>query len=81
MRLVHLRARNDEDVDCLMRELSVYSPKRARRAVLIEVEAESQTALLALLSAVETCLSANDIPSVRVEIEGKSYMMAPAARR
>jgi hypothetical protein len=81
MRLVHVRARNDEDVDCLMRELSVYSPKRSRRAVLIEVEGESQTALLALLSAVETCLSANDIPSVRVEIEGKSYMMAPAARR
>jgi hypothetical protein len=81
MRLVHVKARNEEDVDCLLRELSAYSPKRSGRTVLIEVEGESQTALLALLTAVETCLSANDIPSVRVEIEGKPYMMAPAAKR
>jgi hypothetical protein len=81
MRLVHIRARNDEDVNCLMRELSVYAPKRSRRVVLIELADQSPTALLALLSAVETCLSANDIPSVQVELEGKPYMMAPPGKR
>jgi hypothetical protein len=64
-----------------MRELAVYSPKRSRRVVSIELEGESQTPLLAFLSAVETCLSANDIPSVRLEVDGKPYMMAPGAKR
>jgi hypothetical protein len=81
MRLVHIRARNDEDVECLMRELSVYSPKRSRRVVLIELDDQSHIALLGLLSAVETCLSTNAIPSVRVVIEGKPYMMEPTAKR
>ena len=80
MALVHIRARNDEDVDFLMRELSVYSPKPLRRAVLVELEDQSHIALLGLLSAVEACLGANDIPSVRVEIEGKPYMMELPAK-
>lgn len=80
MRLVHIRARNDDDVDCLMRELSGYAPKRSRRAVLVELDDQSHIALLGLLSAVEVCLGANDIPSVRVEIEGKPYLMEPQAK-
>lgn len=81
MRLVHIRARSDEDVACLMRELSVYAPKRSRRAVLIELQERSHTDLLALLKALETCLSANEIRTVRVEIDGKRYLMAPNATR
>jgi hypothetical protein len=81
MRLVHIRARNEEDVECLMRELSVYEPKGSPRVVLIELESESDSALLGLLSAVEACLSANEIRSVRVEIEGKPYLMTPATKR
>jgi hypothetical protein len=54
-------ARSDEDVSCLIRELAVYGPKRSRRTVLIELEERSQSDFLALLTAVETCLSANGI--------------------
>jgi hypothetical protein len=61
-----------------VRELAVYSPKRSKRSILIELEERSQTDLLALLAAVETCLSANDIRSVRVELDGKKYAMAPS---
>jgi hypothetical protein len=43
-----------------MRELAVYSPTHARRAVSIELEERSEAALLALLSALERCLLAND---------------------
>ena len=81
VRLVHIRASNDADVECLVRELSVYAPKRSRRTVLIELEERSQTDLLALLTAVETCLSANDIRTVRVAIDGKRYLMTPKATR
>jgi hypothetical protein len=78
MRLLQIRARTDEDADYLARELAVYSPKRSKRSILIELEERSQTDLLALLAAVETCLHANDIPSVRIELDGKTYTMAPA---
>jgi hypothetical protein len=81
MGLVQIRAASDDDVACLMRELSVYLPKRSRRAVLIEIEEHSQTDLLALLTAIETCLAANDIRTVRIEIDGTPYMMAPPATR
>jgi hypothetical protein len=63
MRLLQIRARTNEDADCLVRELAVYSPRRLKRSVLFELEERSQTDLLAMLSAVETCLSANDIRS------------------
>jgi hypothetical protein len=33
--------------------------------------------VLGLLAAVETCLTANDIRSVQVELDGRSYMLAP----
>jgi hypothetical protein len=34
-----------EDVECLMRELAVYTPRRSRRLVVIELDARSQTDL------------------------------------
>lgn len=64
-----------------MRELSVYSPKQLRNAVVIELQRPSHTDLLALLSAIETCLTANHIGAVRIRIDGKTYMMAPPAPR
>jgi xanthine dehydrogenase iron-sulfur cluster and FAD-binding subunit A len=77
MRLVKIRARSDEDADCLVRELAVYSPRRLRRSIELELEERSQTDLLAVLAAVEACLSANDIRSVRIELDGRAYTMAP----
>jgi xanthine dehydrogenase iron-sulfur cluster and FAD-binding subunit A len=76
MRLLQIRTRTDEDAECLIRELAVYSPRRSRRSILIELEERSQTDLLALLAAVETCLDANDIRTVRLELDGKKYTMA-----
>jgi hypothetical protein len=77
MRLIQIRAPTNDDAACLMRELAVYSPKRSRRSILIELEERSQTDLTALLAAVETCLIANDIRSVRLELDGRPYMLAP----
>jgi hypothetical protein len=77
MRLLQIRARTNEDAECLMRELAVYTPKRNRRLILLDVEERSQTDLLAMLTAIETCLSANDIPSVRIELDGGRYTMEP----
>jgi hypothetical protein len=59
-----------------MRELAVYAPKRVRRAVLIELDEDSTVDLLALLSAIETCIAANDIRSVLVELDGQKYTLA-----
>jgi hypothetical protein len=78
MRLLQIRARTDEDAECLMRELAAYSPTRSRRAIQVELEERSETDVLAVLTAVETCLSANEIRSVRVELDGNSYMLAPS---
>jgi hypothetical protein len=77
MRLFQIRARTDEDVECLLRELASYAPKRARRSILIGLEERSEIDLLALLSAVDTCLRSNDIRSVRVELDGRAYMLTP----
>jgi hypothetical protein len=61
-----------------MRELSASSPTRTRRAILVEVEERSETDLLAVLAALESCLLANDIRSVRLELDGRPYMLAPS---
>lgn len=78
MRLLQIRARTDEDADCLVRELAVYSPRRLRRSIDLGLDERSQTELLAMLAAVETCLSANDIRGVRIELDGRKYTMAPS---
>jgi hypothetical protein len=77
MRLLQIRGRNDADMQCLVRELAVYSPQRLRRSVLIELEHRSEAEVLGLLAAVETCLAANDIPNVRIELDGSAYVMEP----
>lgn len=70
-------ARTEAEASCLMRELRVYSPKRSRRTLLIELPAERpESQLLGLLSAIETCLLAHDIASVRVELDGRPYLLA-----
>ena len=61
-----------------MRELASYSPTRSRRTISFELDARSETSVLGLLAAVETCLSANEIRSVQVELDGRSYMLAPS---
>ena len=76
MRLVQIRAASVGEVDCLVGELAAYSPRPSQRSVLIELDEASHTDLLALLSAVETCLVANDIRSVRLEVDGENYLFA-----
>jgi hypothetical protein len=60
-----------------MRELAAYSPTRSQRAISIELDERSDTDVLGVLAAVETCLSANEIRSVRIELDERSYMLAP----
>jgi hypothetical protein len=81
MRLLKIRANTGGDTDCLMRELAAYAPTFFRGEVLIELDERSETDVLGVLAAVETCLSANEIRSVRVELDGCFYMMAPAYER
>ena len=76
MRLLQIRTQTIEDAECLMRELIQYAPKRSKRSILMALEERSQADLLALLAAVETCLNANDIRSVRVELDGRAYLLA-----
>ena len=77
MRLIQIRAVTNEDAECLMRELAAHSPTRKRRSILIELEERSENDFAALLSGLETCLLANDIRSVRVELDGQPYLMTP----
>jgi hypothetical protein len=77
MRLIHIRAQADEDVECLLRELGAYSPKRLRRrTILIELQGQSNSDLLTLLSAIEACVSQNDIRSVRLDLDDETYTLA-----
>jgi hypothetical protein len=76
LRRLEIRTRTSEDADCLVRELAVYSPVRLSRLIVVELEERSQTDLLTLLAAVETCLTANDIRTVRIELDGHTYTMA-----
>lgn len=78
MRSIQIRTRTGEDADCLMRELAVYSPRRSNHTIVLELQERSQTDLLAMLAALETCLNANDIRSVQVGLDGKKYTMAPS---
>lgn len=79
MQRLEIRTRTSEDADRLVRELAVYSPVRLSRLIVVELEERSQTDLLALLAAVETCLTANDIRTVRIELDGRTYTMASSA--
>jgi hypothetical protein len=78
VRLLQIRANTEADPDCLMRELAAYSPTRSRGAILVELPERSEAEVLGVLAAVETCLSANQIRSVRVELDGRIYMLTPA---
>ena len=79
MRLLKIRANTGADADCLMRELAAYAPTVSRRAVLVELDERSEADVLGVLAAVETCLRANEIRSVRVELDGRPYMLAPVS--
>jgi hypothetical protein len=62
-----------------MRELAVYSPKHSRKTKTLWIELakdQPERQLLGLLSAIETCLAANAIASVRVEFDGRPYLLA-----
>ncbi len=77
MRLLHVRARTDDEFACLKRELAAYSPVESHRTLSIDLDGDrSEQRLLGLLSAIETCVNANDIRSVRVELDGRPYLLA-----
>jgi hypothetical protein len=76
LRLVQIQASSAADRDRLMHELAAYKPKRAEGFVLFELEDDSQKDVLALLFSIEKCLIANDISSVRVELDGENYLLA-----
>ena len=78
MRLLKIRANTGADADCLMRELAAYAPTLSKRAVVVELDERSETDVLGVLAAVETCLRANEIHSVRIQLDGRSYMLAPS---
>ena len=66
------------EADCLMRELAAYAPTLSKRAVVVELDQRSEADVLGVIAAVETCLRANEIHSVRIQLDGRSYMLAPS---
>jgi hypothetical protein len=78
MRLLKIRANTSEDADCLLRELAAYAPTLSRRSIVVELDDRSEADVLGVLAAVETCLRANEIRSVRVELDEGSYLLAPS---
>ena len=75
---IEIRARTYDDAACLMRELGSYSPTQERRVVRIGLAPSTPTSgLFEVLRAVDECLRSNDIPSVRVTLDGRSYLLAP----
>ena len=78
MRLLQIRPKTDADADCLMRELARHSPTRSAWCIKIELDERSETDVLGVLAAVETCLRANEIRSVSIESDGRSYFLAPS---
>jgi len=76
MQVVQLRAAREEDAACLMGELAVYAPRRVHDGICVEIDERSTMDLLALLSAIEACIAANDIRSVGIELDGQKYMLA-----
>ena len=75
---IQIRTRSDADAGCLMRELGRFSPERELRTITIGLDDGAPTAdLFAVLAAVDACLRANEIPSVRVELDGRVYMLVP----
>jgi hypothetical protein len=79
MRLLHIRVDAETDADCLARELAAYAPSRSERSVRLQLDERSEADLLAVLAALETCLIANDIRSVRLELDGRKYLLSPQA--
>jgi hypothetical protein len=75
--LLRVEVRSEEDAKCLMRELADYSPNRSRRTVRFEFD-ERPDQILDVVKALETCLSANEIPAACVELDGHSYMLVPS---
>ena len=77
MRLLQIEARNTSEAQCLKRALSSYAQRRQRRRSLWITLPEDQSGknLADLLGAIETCLTANEIPTVRVNLDGKSYLL------
>jgi hypothetical protein len=77
MAVLRIHAKTDEEAVCLVRELAVYAPRRSRTSITIELPERSERMLLGALAAAETCLAAHDIRSVRIEVDGKPYLLAP----
>ena len=77
MERVELRANNQSEADCLERELATYDPQRSDLTVSVELTRASTADLFALLTAIDTCLRANGISGVRVEVDGRAYLLAP----
>jgi hypothetical protein len=81
MQLIHIQTGKDEEAECLVGELGVYAPRRKQVLVLIELQERSEADVLALLSAVEACLSAKGIPSVRLRFDGRRRRDCRCGRR
>jgi hypothetical protein len=77
MGLIHIRARAQRDVDCLLRDLAPYGPKRlSRRTLLIELRGGSNNDLAKLLSAIQACVDESEIRSLRLDLDGETYALA-----
>jgi hypothetical protein len=76
MRLVQLRAPKEEDAACLMRELAVYASKRLRGPSSSRSKSARQRICSLCCRRSKQCIAANDIRTIRVDLDGQKYMLA-----
>ena len=76
MRSLKIQARTKPEADCLARELASYLPKQSEKTLWIDLSPDDPGSYLGdLPSAIETCLASNDIPTVKVKLDGNAYLL------
>jgi hypothetical protein len=73
-----ITARSRADAECIARQLRAFAPALGQAERTWTVTIGQGSSLVEVLSALETCLGANEIGSVVLGVDGRSYVMEPA---
>jgi hypothetical protein len=74
-----IKAGSRADAACIARELRAFNPELACTRGAWTVDVHDSLKVAEVLSALETCLGDNGIRAVTVTVDGRTYVMEPAA--
>jgi hypothetical protein len=77
--MLSIATRSSTEAECIVRELVAFEPELSGGDGTWMVTIERDAELPEILSALETCLTTIGIASIRVRIDGRSYVLEPAA--